>query len=165
MKTKDEGGRMKVEGKKYRLWMMVILFSSFILHPSSFLLADSSQDDVLRSISDNVNDSVDPKKLLAVVFCAAAVIIVIALLNRREKKSLVPKKLNHQGKLIKEVAKSVNLKPAEVKQLKVLAEQTEVSSPLVLLLCPSLLTQAVKDNPGKINRQVILSVARKISAK
>ena len=146
--------------------MIVALGSAFIIQHSSFVFAAQSADDVLKNISDNVNDSVDPKKLLAFVFCAAAVIIAVALLSKREKKSVVnPKTLNHQGKLIKEIAKSVNLKPVEVKQLKVLAEQAEISSPLLLLLCPSLLTQAVKDHPNKINRQTILSVARKITAK
>ncbi|HEY1628429.1 MAG TPA: hypothetical protein VGF52_01145 [Tepidisphaeraceae bacterium] len=156
---------MKQTNKKFQLGWMAILFALFIVQASAFAQSNQSSDDVLKSISDNVGDSVDPGKLLMVIFSGAGLIVLIALLSRRETKAITPKTLNHPGKLIKEISKSVNLKPAEVKQLKVLADQTEVSNPLVLLLCPSLLTQAVKDNPGKINRQTILSVARKISAK
>jgi hypothetical protein len=160
---------MKDEMKKFRVcrsvWIGVIFFSSFILHPSSFVSAAPSADDVLHNISDNVNDTMDTGKLLAVVFGVAALLILVAVVNHRRQKVVIPKAMNHQGKLIKEVAKSVNLRPAEVKQLKILADSKELSSPLVLLLCPSLLTQAVKESPGKINRQTILSVARKISGK
>jgi hypothetical protein len=159
---------MKDELKKSRawskLWIGVILFSSFILHPSSFCFATPSQDDVLHSIGDAHDDTVDSGKVLAVVFGIAGLLIVVAVINHRREKVVIPKAMNHQGKLIKEIAKSVNLRPAEIKQLKILAESKELASPLVLLLCPSLLTQAVKENPGKIDRNTILSMAKKISA-
>ena len=159
MKTKDEI-------KKIAMWMILILFSSFILLPSSFALATPRQQDVLRSIGDDGTENVDTGKLLLVVFGIVTVLIVIAMRSQRQqKKAAAPKALNHQGKLVKEVVKHVNLKPAEIKQLKILSESKDLSSPLVLLLCPSLLTAAVKENSGKIDRQVIIAVARKLAAK
>jgi hypothetical protein len=144
------------------IWIIpfAILFFAFAV-PAR---AQSNQDDVLRAISDNVNDTVDTGKLAAVAAIVVAIVIVLAVVSQMRKRSVTPKTLNHQGKLIKEVAKSIHLKPGEIKQLKILSEEKELTSPLVLLLCPSLLAQAVKDNPGKVDRQTIMSVARKITA-
>ena len=59
-----------------------------------------------------------------------------------------PKALNHHGKLLKELAAAVSLKPAEVKQLKLLADEQKLSNPLTLILCPSILAKAVKRLAG-----------------
>jgi hypothetical protein len=123
---------------------MAFLLSSFILHPAS--LAGNTQADVLRSINQNVGKQVDPSKLLAVLLSIVALIVVVAVVNYRRKRVIVPKPLNHPGKLVKQIARAIDLKPAELKQLRVLAEARELSSPLVLLLCPSLLR---KDPPQK----------------
>jgi hypothetical protein len=61
------------------------------------------------------------------------------------------------------VARGVNLRPAEVKQLKVLSEQQNVSNPLVLLLCPSVLSRAVRENPKRVDREVLSGLAKKIA--
>jgi hypothetical protein len=166
MTGKDEGRRMKDERKTRRVSRAfgLLLFSSFILHPSSFTLATPTQDEVLKSISNNVGESVDPGKLLAAVFGVAAFVILIALVSQRRKRIITPKPLNHPGKLLKEVSRSVSLKPAEVKQLKLLAEAQD-SSPLLLLLCPSMLGKAVKSGGVKVDRQVLNSIARKMNVK
>jgi hypothetical protein len=141
VKTKDEGGRVKDEVTRRRrsFRLLVLLVSSFILHLSSFAVAGLTQEEVLKSINQNVGKGVDPNKFLAVALSIVGVIVVIALLAYRRKRVVVPKVLNHQGKLVKEVARAVNLKPAELKRLKVIADAQDLSSPLVLLLCPSLL--------------------------
>ena len=46
--------------------------------------------------------------------------------------------------------------------LKLLAEEQNLSSPLTLLLCPSILAKAVKERSGKVDRKAILSVAKKL---
>ncbi len=58
--------------------------------------------------------------------------------------------------------RTVDLRPAEVKQLKMLADDQNVSSPLTLLLCPSVLAKAVKAKPGKVDRKIMIAVARKL---
>jgi hypothetical protein len=118
--------------------LLILLCSSLILHTSSSSFA-STQAEVLKSINENVGKEVDPSKLLAVFISIIGLIVVIALVNHRRKRVIVPKPLNHPGKLVKQVAKAIDLKPGELKQLKTLAEAREVSSPLLLLLCPSLL--------------------------
>jgi len=87
------------------------------------------------------------------------------LFSHRRKRDLSPRSLNHQGKLLKEVMKRINLKPSEVRQLKTLAEEQSVSSPLTLLLCPSVLAKAVKHQSGKVDARVIAQVARKMTSR
>ena len=70
--------------------------------------------------------------------------------------------MNSPGKLIREVSKGMNLRPAEVKQLRVLCEQQGVLSPLVMLLCPSVLGRAVKENTKRIDRSVLSGLAKKV---
>ena len=60
---------------------------------------------------------------------------------------------------MKEVLRTVPLKPAELKQLKVLAEQSRaaqgIQSPLTLVLCPSVLARAAQEKSTKANRKVV----------
>ena len=124
-------------------WLAIAAFlcSSFVIHHSS--IAANKQADVLRSINENVGRQVDPSKLLAVLVSALGLIVVVAVVNHRRKRVIVPKPLNHPGKLVKQIAKAVDLKPAELRQLRLLAEARDLPSPLVLLLCPSLLKKGV----------------------
>jgi len=160
----DERGTMNDEPRRSKLagWLLV-LCSSFIIHHSSFTAsAAPTQEEVLKSIGDNVGQSIDPGKLLAAVFGVAAFVILIALVGQRRKRIIAPKALNHQGKLLKEIAKSVNLKPGEIRQLKQLADDQQLSSPLLLLVCPSMLGKAVKSGGTKVDRHTLNSIARKI---
>lgn len=63
---------------------------------------------------------------------------------------------------MKEIVRQIDLRPAEVRQLKILAEAQNVSSPITLLLCPSVLAKAVKECSGKVDRKVMMSVAKKL---
>lgn len=111
---------------------------------SSRVLAAPTQEDVFRSIHHNVTTGPESGKLIAVLFGGAAVAILLVLFSHRAKRQAAPKALNHQGKLLKEMQKSLSLKSAEVKRLKALAEQKQCSSPLTLLLCPSLLPRPAR---------------------
>ena len=162
----DERGTMNEEktGSRSR-WIFVAIFClSFIVHASS-LLATPTQEEVFKSINENVGEATDPGKFMALIFGAAGVVILLVLFSQRRKRDVSPRSLNHQGKLLKEVVKRVNLKPSEVRQLKLLAEEQQVSSPLTLLLCPSVLAKAVKHQSGKVDTRVIAQVARKMTAR
>jgi hypothetical protein len=142
------------------------------LLPSAFsAAAQPTQEDVLRSISQNVNESADGGKVLAVVAGLAGVILLLAVLQQRKSREVRPKSVQHPGRLIKEVMKTVPLRPAEFKQLKMLVErkresgerdELRVESPLTLILCPSVLVKAIKNPPAKLDRKVIAQLARKL---
>jgi len=114
--------------------------------------ATPTQEDVFRSIEQNVNQGADGGKVLAVILGAAAVIILLVVLGQRSKVRAAPKSLHNHGKLLKEVVRGAGVKPADLKRLKSLAQQRAqqlgqpLASPLTLLLCPSLLADSIRRN-------------------
>ena len=68
--------------------------------------------------------------------------------------------------------RNVPLKSAEVKQIKMLAQDIRprgtdhrVESPLTLLLCPSLLGEAAKQSRGKADLPVVAGLVKKLVAR
>lgn len=138
-----------------RLALLTLLLTATVL-------GAPTQEDVFKSIQDSVGDTVDPNKFFAMLLGIAGICIIIALLSRKQKREIAPKALNHPGKLIKEAVKQIQLKPAEVKQLRTLAEVQGVTNPLTLLLCPSVLGKAIKSHPAKVDRAVITALAKRL---
>lgn len=124
---------------------LLLLTCAFCILTSAIpALASPTQEEVFKSINENVGESVDGTKVLAIAAAAAGITIILVLFNRRQTRQAVPTALNHQGKLLRELMKTAGLKPAEARQLKVLAEQAAaagepVESAVTLLLCPSLM--------------------------
>jgi hypothetical protein len=143
-------------------WPLAGFASATVVLIPKIILAAPSQEEVFRSIKDNVGESTDPRKLLAFLIGAVAVIALLTVFSHWRKREAAPKALNHQGKLLKELSAAINLKQAELKQLKMLAEAQNVLSPMTLILCPSVLGKAVKQSAGKVDRQTILQIARKL---
>lgn len=157
---------MKVKGKRQKVkgWGMVILSACVVL-PSSFAFAAPTADEVFKSVDDTMFTTVDPDKLLAAGIAVLAVAGIVIALSFARKRSLNPRPLNSPSKLVKEIAKEMNLKNTEVRQLRTLSERLKLISPLVLLLCPSLLTRAVRENPELADRGILTRLAQKTVAK
>jgi hypothetical protein len=137
---------------------------------SPTLTAAPTQNDVFKSIQDNVSHQTDLNSM-PVILLALGGALVMALLvyfSRREKKvAAAPATLNHPGKLAREIFKTLPLKPAELKQLKLLADSLESDTgealdPLTLLLCPSLLAKGVQANPSRLDRKAVAQVVRRM---
>ncbi|HVT87223.1 MAG TPA: hypothetical protein VHD56_00070 [Tepidisphaeraceae bacterium] len=141
------------------LWFIIFVLPAFLSPATCW--AQSRQDEVFRGINDNVGQEVDPNKLIAVLVAIVAVAMLVAVVNYSRKRNVNPKELNSPGKLTREIARVIGLKPTEVRHLKSLAEQQQLISPLTLLICPSVMSRAVKDNPGTIDRRLLASLARK----
>jgi hypothetical protein len=123
--------------------------------------AQPTQEQVLKSIGENIdNQTGGPTRVLALLVAAAGLALLLVVLSQRRKREVAPRSLNHPGKLLREVARSVNLKPAEIRQLKLLADRQQISNPLTLLLCPSLLARAVQ-NEAKVDRKLVAGILRK----
>ncbi|HTW94247.1 MAG TPA: hypothetical protein VMD30_05615 [Tepidisphaeraceae bacterium] len=103
-----------------------------------------TEDEVLKSINENVGAKADPTKLIPWVCGAAAVIFLLVIYNKWQSRRVVPRVLNNNAKLMRDVLKRLPLRKAPVKHLKLLADQQGCSSPLTLLICPSLLASAAK---------------------
>ena len=149
----------------------LIVLSAFILHSTFFVLPcfPMTQDDVFKSISENVSEgpATSGRTILAIVLGGIALIMLLVLFNSRSQREATPKALNHPGKLLKEIAAKIPLKPAELKQLKLLASAEReagrpIDSPLIFILCPSALTTAMRSARVKVDRRVMAGVARKL---
>src|SRR5258706_5976796 len=84
-------------------------------------LAQLKQEDVFKSISDNVSSSGDPKVFYVVALIGVGLVLLLVVANSMKKRQASPRAVNHQGKLMKEMLKTLALKKAEVKNLKIMA--------------------------------------------
>jgi len=145
-------------------------FPSLFQHSAFSLqhfLATPTQEDVFKSIKTSVDEPSSSGKVLPFLMAGAAVIIVLALFTQRRKREFSPKALNHQGKLLKEVLKTVPLRSAEVKQLKLLAESNRTAvtgpvSPLTLLICPSLFVRSLRNRAVKTDSRALAQLAKRV---
>lgn len=125
-------------------------------------LAQLKQEDVFKSISDNVGkSSADPKVLYAFLLAGAGVVLLLVLVSAWRSRRASPRAVNHQGKLMKEMLKKLPLKKGEVRQLRAMAAEQGCESPLTLVLCPSLLAKGMTEK-GKADKRVLMGVAKKM---
>lgn len=133
-----------------------------VLSSASHLQAQPQIEEIFQSVRQNMTEPTDPGKVLAGFMLALGVIGLVVLLGMRRNRAGVPRVLNHHGKLLKEVSRSVNLRPAELRQLRLLSEQAQVSSPLTLLLCPSILVRTMRQKPNRVDAKVVSQLAKRL---
>ena len=157
---------MKSDSMSIRLFLSCCVLACVVAAAGAH--AAPTQEEVFKSISQNVSDGDGSgRTLLAVLLGGVAIVMLLVLLSSRRTREASPKALHHSGKLLKEIMKKVPLRPAELRQLKLLAEAEReagepIDSPLVFILCPSALTSAMRSNRVKVDRKVMAGVARKL---
>jgi hypothetical protein len=117
--------------------------------------ATPSQEDVFKSISSNVDQSVDGRNVLGFVVAVVGLAILVFVINSWYQRPARAKVTNHQGKLMRELMKTAGLKPAQIRQLKAInadlaARGQPVENLATLLLCPSLIQKARDPGKGKL---------------
>ena len=147
---------------------ITIAFLAAMMVVSSFA-APMTQEDVFKSIQENVSDSGggSGKTLLAIVLGFIGLVLILTLYNSREKRQATPQAVNHHGKLLKEISKKFSIRRSELKQLRLLADAEQeagipIESPLVFLICPSTLANAMRADRVKVDRKVVAGLARKL---
>jgi len=135
----------------------------FFLFAFAFCLASASaaptEQDVFKSINENVGKPSDNSRLLPVLVAGAGLVLLVIFISQRINREPAPKKVaSRPTKLMKEIAKGVGLRSAEMKQLKAMA-QTQDANPLTLLLCPSIMVKAVQAKRGKVDRKIVVGMA------
>jgi hypothetical protein len=126
------------------------------------LLATPTQQDVFKSISHNVGgQQSDPRLFYVVAAMTAAFVLLMVIVNAIKRRAAIPRAVNHQGKLLREMLKRLPLRKGEVRQLKLMAAEQGCDSPLTLVLCPSLLAKGMSEK-GKADKRVLLGVAKKM---
>jgi hypothetical protein len=137
--------------------------------PGLLSLAALTQEDVFKSINENVSNSGEGsgRMFISLLLAAIAVVMLLTVLNLRRRRVGVPTAINHPGKLLKELGKKISLRPIELKQLKILAEGERragipIESPLVFILSPSAFASAMRAGRVKIDRKIMAGLARKM---
>jgi hypothetical protein len=167
---KAEGYEERMASRAASRAVVFLLATVFwLLASSSSLPAQPTQEEVFKSIGDSVNEPVDGSRVAAVAAAIGGVIVLLVVVGQWRKRDTKSKALDHPGKLLKEVLRSVPLKGAEVKQIKLLCQELRprgadrrVESPLTLLLCPSLLGEAAKQSRGKADLPVVAGLVKKL---
>ena len=100
---------------------------NFLLRPSlrlgvsaavSFLFltarayAAPTQEEVFQSITQHEYSTVDISKIFPYLIAGVAGIVFLVWFTHRRRYQIVPRALNHTGKLLKEVSKKIYLRPA-----------------------------------------------------
>ena len=140
-----------------------------LLHSAPVALCQPTQEEVFKSIGDTVNGPIDTSRFVATLAAIGGVVVLLVVVGHRRNGRSKTKRLDHAGKLLKEVLRNVPLKGAELKQIKLLSQdlcpggtEQRVQSPLTLLLCPSLLGEAVKQSRGKADLPVVAGLVKKL---
>ena len=137
-------------------FLRLLIYSAFCILTSAFPAtahANPTQEEVFKSLQNTEKETIDGRKLVAVLAAGAGVVILILLINNRMQEKVLPRTLNHPGKLVRELMKSAGLKSAQIRQLKAINEELagknqSVENLVTLLLCPSLIKKA-KERSGK----------------
>ena len=114
-----------------------------------YLLSQVKLEDVFRSTRESMNQGTTDSHVLPLVVAAIGVVVLLVVLAYRRRREVAPAALNSPRRLLKEVARAAGLKTAEVRQLREIAEGQKCSSPLTLLLCPSLLAKGLESRGSK----------------
>jgi hypothetical protein len=107
-------------------------------------LAEATLEEVFRSTQQSIDAAPGPGRIVALVLMVVGLLVLFLVLQQRWQAKAVAKPVNHQGKLIKELKQVSGLSPAEMKKLEGLAEEHSLCSPLVLLLCPSMVEKLTR---------------------
>ena len=103
------------------------------------------------------------ERLIAPGLGALAIVVLLVFLQYRRKAESMARPLNNQHRLIKEMTRTLALKEGEMRQLKELADEQSCSSPLVLLMCPSLMARALANKSAE-QKKAIAPMIRKLTA-
>jgi len=140
------------------------MLRSLILSHMDLLAAKPVKlEDVFKSTKENMSQEAGPERLIALAVGALAIIILLIFLQYRRKAESMAKPLNNQHRLIRDMAKALALKDAEMRQLQQLADEQNCSSPLVLLMCPSLMAKALANKSAE-QKKAIAPMIRKLTA-
>jgi len=127
------------------------------------LLAEVKLEDVFQSTNQSMNEGPGSTRLLMLLAGAAGLVLLLVFLQYRRKNQAIATPVNSQGKLTRDVARELQLKSAEVKQLRQLADGQSVTNPLVLLLCPSLLAKAAQGRSSQ-EKKLLAGLVKRLSA-
>jgi hypothetical protein len=140
------------------------MIAAFVQFQIAILAAGQVKlEDVFKSTKESMSQEAGPERLIALGLGAAAVVVLLVFLQYRRKAESMAKPMNNQHRLVREMTRTLALKEGEMRQLKQLADEQSCSSPLVLLMCPSLLAKALA-NKSADQKKAIAPMIKKLTA-
>jgi len=140
------------------------MIAAFVQFQISILAAGQVKlEDVFKSTKESMSQEAGPERLIALGLGAAAVVVLLVFLQYRRKAESMAKPMNNQHRLVREMTRTLALKEGEMRQLKQLADEQSCSSPLVLLMCPSLMAKALA-NKSADQKKAIAPMIKKLTA-
>jgi len=120
-------------------------------------------EDVFKSTKESMDQEAGPERLIALGLGALAVVVLLVFLQYRRKAESMTKPVNNQNRLLREMTRTLALKDVEMRQLQEMANEQSCSSPLVLLMCPSLMAKALANKSAE-QKKAIAPMIRKLTA-
>ena len=145
-----------------RLGTISALIVCFVCGTAATALAMPTQEEVFQSTKQNMDSTVDISKVVPYLLAGISLAIMWGLYNHHRKRQTTPGKLNSPGRLSREVCRKISLRPVEIKQLKLLADEQEIEYPLTLILCPSLLGKAIRSPGAQVDRAVVKEIVQRL---
>jgi hypothetical protein len=124
--------------RQFRLGLVLLVFLAVGVC-SSPVMAGPTLRDISRSFDHSVSQKPDTGKIMLILLGAGVIIAILVVAAHWGQRQEKPKVLNNPGRLIREIRRKIHLSNPQIKRLKVLADHRGCSSPLTVLLCPSLL--------------------------
>jgi len=152
---------MKIQPSMKR-YVAVLWTLSFVCATAS--ASNPKLEEVFQSVQSSMGESVDPTRLFALVLAIIAVVTALIAVRRFSSQERSPSPLHSSKKLLNEVAKKTRVPKKSLRNLASLTEAQGFSSPLVVMLCPSVLTSLAKNAQTKAQQQAILEVATEIES-
>ena len=142
---------------KHSTRLSPLTIAALVLSCGSRALGAATQEEFFQSMQHNVDNASDGSGLVLWMLAGVVgLVILVYVVGSRQKPTVTKVKvLNNSRKLMREIAKSAQLKSWEVKELKTAADDGVCENPLTLILCPSLLVKAVNEPvpTAKVNRR------------
>jgi len=82
--------------------------AAIVVLSCSLASAMPTQDEVFRSIHDNVGPTFDARKALPYLVAAVASVILIIVINQYRQRPARARGLNHPGRLLRQVRRSLH---------------------------------------------------------
>jgi type IV secretory pathway VirB2 component (pilin) len=120
-------------------------------------------DEVFQSVQGSMKGDFDPTQAVGLLLAVLALGMMILAVRFWSKKRSTPTVLKSQKSLMREASRAVGLPGAQLKQLQPLAEEEGLSSPLVAVICPSVLKRLAARARTEKQRQALAELARQMS--
>jgi hypothetical protein len=119
-------------------------------------------EEVFQSTKQHMDSTIDLNKVVPYLLAGISLAVMWGLYNNYRKRRRTPGRFNSPRRLVREVCRRIGLQRLEFKQLKLLARQNQIKYPLTLILCPSLLANAIRSPGVAADRAVVEQIMRRL---